>query len=88
MKKKNKMNGLYKTAFILLIVSVILLGVAIFVAYALERTYFSCIFSGAGVFLAFLGIIFATVSKPKKSKNTKSDISNAQTDFDADENNG
>ena len=42
--------------------------VATIVAYALERPYFSAVFSCSGAFLAFLGIIFATCSKPKKRK--------------------
>ena len=49
---KRKMNGLYKTAFILMLVAAVLFIVATIVAYA----------------LAFLGIIFATCSKPKKRK--------------------
>ena len=58
---KRKMNGLYKTAFILMLVVAVLFIVATIVAYALERPYFSAVFS-------FLGIIFATCSKPKKRK--------------------
>ena len=65
---KRKMNGLYKTAFILMLVAAVLFIVAIIVAYALERPYFSAAFSCSGAFLAFLGIIFATCSKPKKRK--------------------
>ena len=61
---KRKMNGLYKTAFILMLVAAALFIAATIVAYALERPYFSC----SGAFLAFLGIIFATCSKPKKRK--------------------
>lgn len=63
---KRKMNGLYKTAFILMLVAAVLFIVATIVAYALERPYFSAVFSCSGAFLAFLGIIFATCSKPKK----------------------
>ena len=62
------MNGLYKTAFILMLVAAVLFIVATIVAYALERPYFSAVFSCSGAFLAFLGIIFATCSKPKKRK--------------------
>ena len=61
------MNGLYKTAFILMLVAAVLFIVATIVAYALERPYFSAVFSCSGAFLA-LGIIFATCSKPKKRK--------------------
>ena len=64
---KRKMNGLYKTAFILMLVAAVLFVVATIVAYALERPYFSAVFC-SGAFLAFLGIIFATCSKPKKRK--------------------
>lgn len=60
------MNGLYKTAFILMLVAVALFIVATIVAYALELPYFSAVFSCSGAFLAFLGIIFATCSKTKK----------------------
>ena len=59
------MNGLYKTAFILMLVAAVLFIVATIVAYALERPYFSAVFSCSGAFLAFLGIIFATCSKPR-----------------------
>lgn len=72
MKKKIKMNGLYKTAFILLMVCIPMFIMSIVVAYALEQIYLSAIFSAGGAFLAFLGIIFATVSKPKKEKPVKS----------------
>ena len=63
---KRKMNGLYKTAFILMLVAAVLFIVATIVAYALERPYFSAVFSCSGAFLAFLGIIFATCSKRKR----------------------
>ena len=62
------MNGLYKTAFILMLVAAVLFIVATIVAYALKLPYFSAIFSCSGAFLAFLGIIFATCSKPKMRK--------------------
>ena len=68
---KRKMNGLYKTAFILMLVAAVLFIIATIVAYALERPYFSAVFSCNGAFLAFLGIIFATCSKPKKPKKRK-----------------
>lgn len=71
MKKKTKMNGLYKTAFILLMVCIPMFLMSIVVAYALEQIYLSAVFSAGGAFLAFLGIIFATVSKPKKPKPPK-----------------
>lgn len=68
MTMKRKMNGLYKTAFILMLVAVALFITATIVAYALEMPYFSAVFSCSGAFLAFLGIIFATCSKPKRRK--------------------
>lgn len=71
---KRKMNGLYKTAFILMLVAAVLFIVATIVAYALERPYFSAVFSCSGAFLAFLGIIFATCSKPKNAKDTLSQM--------------
>lgn len=51
-----------------MLVAIVLFIVATIVAYALERPYFSAVFSCSGAFLAFLGIIFATCSKPKKRK--------------------
>ena len=68
---KRKMNGLYKTAFILMLVAAVLFIVATIVAYALERPYFSAVFSCSGAFLAFLGIIFATCSKPENDDINK-----------------
>ncbi len=73
MKRKTKMNGLYKTAFILLIVCILLFIAAIIVAYAFNRSKFSAIFSAGGAFLAFLGIIFAALSKPKEIKKEQSE---------------
>ncbi len=73
MKRKTKMNGLYKTAFILLIVCILLFIAAIIVAYAFNRPKFSAIFSAGGAFLAFLGIIFAALSKPKEIKKEQSE---------------
>lgn len=76
------MNILYKLAFILLLVCILMLVAAIIVAYALEQPVLSVIFSGAGAFLAFLGIIFAVISKPKKasalrnSENIENNIDN------------
>lgn len=66
--QKRKMNGLFKTGFILLMVCIGMLIAAIIVAYLLERPKFSAVFSAGGAFLAFLGIIFVMVSKPKKEK--------------------
>lgn len=68
MKKRIKMNGLYKTAFILLLVCVVMFIAAIIAAYLIRNQKLSAIFSVIGVFLAFLGIVFATISKPKTVK--------------------
>lgn len=65
---KRKMNGLYMAAFILMLVSTALFITAAIVAYALNQKYFSAVFSCSGAFLAFLGIIFAACSKPKRRK--------------------
>ena len=74
MKNKTKMNGLYKTAFILLMVCIPMFLAAIVVAYLFDKIYLSAVFSGGGAFLAFIGIIFAAVSKPKKEKKSKEDV--------------
>ena len=66
--QKRKMNGLFKTGFILLMVCVAMLIAAIITAYLFEQTYFSAVFSAGGAFLAFLGIIFVMKSKSKKEK--------------------
>lgn len=66
--QKRRMNGLFKTGFILLMVCVAMLIAAIITAYLLERPIFSAVFSAGGAFLAFLGIIFVMKSKSKKEK--------------------
>ena len=66
--QKRKMNGLFKTGFILLMVCIGMLIGAIITAYLFEKTYLSAVFSAGGAFLAFLGIIFVMASKPKKEK--------------------
>ena len=66
--QKRKMNGLFKTGFILLMVCVAMLIAAIITAYLLERPIFSAVFSAGGAFLASLGIIFVMKSKSKKEK--------------------
>ena len=69
--QKRKMNGLFKTGFILLMVCIAMLIAAIIVAYLLERPNLSAVFSAGGAFLAFLGIIFVMLSKPKKEKSAQ-----------------
>ena len=69
--QKRKMNGLFKTGFILLMVCVAMLIAAIITAYLLERPIFSAVFSAGGAFLAFLGIIFVMKSKSKKEKSVQ-----------------
>ena len=66
--QKRRMNGLYLTGFILLMVCIAMLIAAIITAYLLERPIFSAVFSAGGAFLAFLGIIFVMKSKSKKEK--------------------
>lgn len=66
--QKRKMNGLFKTGFILLMVCIAMLIAAIIVAYLFQRPNFSAVFSAGGAFLALLGIIFVMLSKPKKEK--------------------
>lgn len=69
--QKRKMNGLFKTGFILLMVCIAMLIAAIITAYLFEQTYFSAVFSAGGAFLALLGIIFVMMSKPKKEKHVQ-----------------
>ena len=69
--QKRKMNGLYLTGFILLMVCVAMLIAAIITAYLLERPKFSAVFSAGGAFLGLLGIIFVMLSKPKKEKHVQ-----------------
>ena len=67
--QKRKMNGLFKTGFILLMVCIAMLIASIITAYLFQHTYFSAVFSAGGAFLALLGIIFVMLSKPKKEKS-------------------
>ena len=66
--KKQKMNFLYKTGFILLMICIPMLVGAMVTAYLFEETYFSAVFSAGGAFLAFIGVILTMLSKPKKEK--------------------
>lgn len=71
MRKSNKMNGLFKTGFIILLVCIPMFLMALVVSYIYEKMYLSAVFSAGGAFLAFLGIIFVMCSKPKKIKPKK-----------------
>lgn len=71
MQKSNKMNGLFKAGFIILLVCIPMFLMALVVAYIFEEIYLSAVFSAGGAFLAFLGIIFVMFSKPKKLKPKK-----------------
>lgn len=71
MRKSNKMNGLFKAGFIILLVCIPMFFMSLVVAYIFEEIYFSAVFSAGGAFLAFLGIIFVMCSKPKKIKLKK-----------------
>ena len=66
--KKQKMNVLFKIAFILLIICVLLILASIIIAYAFDSEKWSAITSASGVLLASVGIILGMLSKPKKVK--------------------
>lgn len=90
MKKSNKMNGLFKAGFIILIVCIPMFIFALIFAYLLEEVYFSAVFSAGGAFLAFVGIILVMFSKPKKIKpkrvKKKRLKKHLQEKFEADDN--
>ncbi len=69
--KKQKMNVLFKIAFILLIVCVLMIFASIIIAYAFDSEKWSAICSAGGVLLATVGIILAMLSKPKKEKGNR-----------------
>lgn len=69
--KKQKMNVLFKIAFILLVICVVLIFASIIIAYAFDSEKWSAICSGCGVLLATVGIILAMLSKPKKPRQTE-----------------
>ena len=66
--KKQKMNVLFKIAFILLITCVLLIFASIIIAYAFDSEEGSSLTSASGVLLATVGIVLAMLSKPKKPK--------------------
>lgn len=88
MRKSNKMNGLFKAGFIILLLCIPMFLAALAVAYILEEVYFSAIFSAGGAFLAFVGIILVMFSKPKKFKPKKirRNKKHLQRENEADEN--
>ena len=69
-KNKIKMNFLYKTAFVLFCIAFCLLIAAMVICLAEDsdahNSFFAILFSTISAGLAFLGIIFACVSKEKK----------------------
>ena len=65
MKKVPKMNGLFRAAFIMLIICVAAVIIAAVVSYALDQTTIGLAISGVGSVLALVGIILASKSKPK-----------------------
>ncbi len=69
--KKQKMNVLFKIAFILLLVCIVMIVFSIIIAYAFESELWSSVCSAGGVLLATVGIILAMFSKPKKMKSEK-----------------
>lgn len=75
MKSGNKMNGLFKAGFILLMVCIPMFLASLVVAYLLDEIYLSVIFSGGGAFLALVGIILTMFSKPKVQKIENDELS-------------
>ena len=69
MKKPKKMNGMFKTAFILMIICAVLLVASIVVSYALERTQIAVLIAVSGAVLCVVAIILAMFSKPKQPKS-------------------
>ena len=69
MKKPKKMNGMFKTAFILMLVCAALLVASIVVSYALERTQIAVLIAVSGAVLCVVAIILAMFSKPKQPKS-------------------
>lgn len=67
MKNKTKMNILYKIAFIIMLVCIVLLVTGAVTGYLIDPV-FALIFAGSGVALAFVAIVFASLSSPKKEK--------------------
>lgn len=67
MKNKTKMNVLYKIAFILMLVCVVLLFLAGFLGYLISPDY-ALVLGGLGVALAFVAIVLASLSSPKKEE--------------------
>lgn len=67
--KKQKMNVLFKIAFVLLVICILLIFASIVIAYAFDSEKWSSLCSAIGVLLATVGIILAMFSKPKKVKN-------------------
>lgn len=67
--KNKKMNVLFKIAFILLVICILLIFASIIIAYAFDSEKWSSICSATGVLLATVGIILAMFSKPKKTIN-------------------
>ena len=68
MKKSKKMNGLFKTAFILMLVCAALLVASIVVSYALEQVQIAVLIAVGGAVLCVAAIILAMFSKPKQPK--------------------
>ena len=71
MKKPKKMNGLYKAAFVLMLVCVALLVTAIVVSYAVGNEQIAVLTAIAGAVLCVAAIVLAMFSKPKQPKQPK-----------------
>ena len=68
MKKTEKMNGLYKTGFILLWVCLALLAAAVIMMLLFERPTLGVLLAVAGSVLCLTAIILTMCSKPKPPK--------------------
>ena len=68
MKKPKKMNGMFKAAFILMLVCAVLLVASIVVSYALDKVQIAVLIAVGGAVLCVVAIILAMFSKPKQPK--------------------
>lgn len=83
MKKAEKMNGLYKTGFILLWVCLALFAAAVIVLLLLEEMLLGVLLAVAGSVLCLIAIILTMCSKPKpQRKKTKMPEEESQKPLD------
>ena len=69
----NKMNGLFVAAFVLALVGVACALGAVAAAYLLKKTELAVLVGAGGTLCAFVGIILAYRSKPKKEEQKSLD---------------